>query len=75
MLRVATRAWGNVSYEVIGLTHTAVAADVLRSEARMPAETVAKFFDWYDHQPPAGWALTPATSWSSTRRACSPPEI
>ena len=59
MLRVATRAWGNASYQVIGLTHTAVAADVLRSEAGMPAETVAKFFHWYDHQPPAGWALTP----------------
>ena len=50
---------GNAGYQVIGLTHTAVAADVLRSEAGMPAETVAKFFDWHDHQPPAGWALTP----------------
>jgi conjugative relaxase-like TrwC/TraI family protein len=59
MLRVATRAWTDAGYEVIGLSHTAVAADVLRSEAHMPAETVAKFFDWHDHQPPAGWTLTP----------------
>ena len=60
-LRVAAFAWTSAGYQVIGLTHTAVAADMLRTEADMPAETVAKFFDWHDHQqrPPAGWALTP----------------
>ncbi len=60
MLRVATRAWTSAGYQVIGLAHTAAAADVLRSEADMPAETVAKFFDWHDHcDAPAGWVLTP----------------
>jgi conjugative relaxase-like TrwC/TraI family protein len=60
MLRVATRAWADAGYDVIGLSHTAVAADVLRNDADMPAETVAKFFHWHDHQPPpAGWTLTP----------------
>jgi ATP-dependent exoDNAse (exonuclease V) alpha subunit len=60
MLRVATRAWSSAGYQVIGLAHTAVAAEVLRSEADMPAETVAKFFDLHDHaDTPAGWALTP----------------
>jgi conjugative relaxase-like TrwC/TraI family protein len=60
MLRVATRAWDSAGYHVIGLAHTAAAADVLRREAGMPAETVAKFFDWHDQQrPPEGWALTP----------------
>jgi conjugative relaxase-like TrwC/TraI family protein len=59
MLRVATRAWSDAGYHVIGLSHTAVAADVLRSEADMPAETVAKFFHWHDRQPPAEWRLTP----------------
>jgi conjugative relaxase-like TrwC/TraI family protein len=59
MLRVATRAWTDAGYQAIGLSHTAVAADVLRSEADMPAETVAKFFHWHDHQPPPTWMLTP----------------
>ena len=60
MLRVAANAWDNAGYQVIGLSHTAAAAEMLRSEADMPGETVAKFFDWHDHQrPPAGWALTP----------------
>ena len=60
MLRVATRAWKSAGYQVIGLAHTAAAADVLRSEADMPAETVAKFFDWHDYcDAPAGWVLTP----------------
>ena len=60
MLRVAARAWDSAGYQVIGLAHTAAAAEVLRSEADMPAETVAKFFDWHDHRDaPAGWALTP----------------
>ena len=60
MLRVATRAWDSAGYQVIGLAHTAVAAEVLRSEAGMPAETVAKFFAGHDqHHPPGGWALTP----------------
>jgi conjugative relaxase-like TrwC/TraI family protein len=59
MLRVATRAWTDAGYQVIGLSHTAVAAEVLRSEADMPAETIAKFFHWHDNQPPPGWTLTP----------------
>jgi ATP-dependent exoDNAse (exonuclease V) alpha subunit len=59
MLRVATRAWTDSGYQVIGLSHTAVAADVLRSEADMPAETIAKFFHWHDHEPPTDWVLTP----------------
>ena len=60
MLRVAAHAWDGAGSHAIGLAHTAVAADVLRNEAGMPAETIAKFFDWHDHQgPPAGWALTP----------------
>ncbi len=60
MLRVANRAWENAGYQVIGLSHTAAAAELLRAEADMPGETVAKFFDWHDHQrPPAAWALTP----------------
>jgi ATP-dependent exoDNAse (exonuclease V) alpha subunit len=60
LLRVATRAWDRAGYRVIGLAHTAVAAEVLRSEAAMPAETVAKFFDWHGQRlPSGGWALTP----------------
>jgi conjugative relaxase-like TrwC/TraI family protein len=60
MLRVAGRAWDCAGYQVLGLAHTAMAADVLRAEADVPGETVAKFFDWCDHaRPPAGWALTP----------------
>lgn len=60
LLRVAARAWDGAGYQVIGLAHTAVAADVLRTEADMTADTVAKFFDLCDHQrTPQGWQLTP----------------
>jgi conjugative relaxase-like TrwC/TraI family protein len=58
MLRVAARAWEDTGVHVLGLAHTAAAAEVLRSDADMPAETVAKFLDWHD-RPPAGWGLTP----------------
>jgi conjugative relaxase-like TrwC/TraI family protein len=59
MLRVAATAWTESGYYVIGLAHTAVAADVLRSEAAMPAETVAKYLDTHDRAAPPGWQLTP----------------
>jgi conjugative relaxase-like TrwC/TraI family protein len=60
MVRIAASAWTDAGYHVNGLAHTAVAANVLRSEAGVPAETVAKFFDWHEHQrPPTDWALTP----------------
>jgi conjugative relaxase-like TrwC/TraI family protein len=60
MVRVAARAWQASGYHVIGLAHTAVAADVLRTEAEVGAETVAKFLDWHTHgDVPAGWRLTP----------------
>ena len=59
MLRIAARAWHGSGHHVIGVTHTAVAADVLRREASIGAETVAKFLDWHDHDAiPAGWALS-----------------
>jgi conjugative relaxase-like TrwC/TraI family protein len=62
MVRVAARAWHATGCEVIGLAHTAVAADVLRSEADLDAETVAKFLDWHARgEVPAGWRLTPRT--------------
>jgi hypothetical protein len=51
MLRVAARAWQASGHEVIGLAHTAVAAEVLRSEANVAAETVAKFLGWTDAEP------------------------
>src|SRR5439155_11421808 len=55
MVRVAAAAWTAAGHHVIGLAHTAVAANVLRTDAGLPAETVAKFLDWHDHQqPPAG---------------------
>jgi len=61
MLRVAARAWETAGHEVVGLTHTAVAAGVLRDEAGVTAETLAKFLDWDTHNttPPA-WRLAPA---------------
>ena len=75
MVRVAARAWQDAGYHVIGLAHTAVAAEVLRSEADVGAETVAKFLDWHDRgrrRRRAGGSR-PVTWWSSTRPACSPP--
>jgi conjugative relaxase-like TrwC/TraI family protein len=59
MLRVAATAWTDTGYHVIGLAHTAVAADVLRTEAAIPAETVAKYLDTHDHGAAPGWQLTP----------------
>jgi conjugative relaxase-like TrwC/TraI family protein len=60
MVRVAARAWQDAGHHVIGLAHTAVAADVLRTEADLGAETVAKFLDWHARgEVPAGWRLTP----------------
>jgi conjugative relaxase-like TrwC/TraI family protein len=59
MLRVAATAWTEGGYHVIGLAHTAVAADVLRTEAGIPAETVAKYLDTHDRGAPRGWQLTP----------------
>ena len=75
MMRVAARAWQKSGHHVIGLAHTAVAADVLRSEAGLAAETVAKFLDWADRDlrerswtwprptvseaTPGPWRLTP----------------
>jgi conjugative relaxase-like TrwC/TraI family protein len=60
MVRVAARAWQDGGYHVIGLAHTAVAADVLRGEADVAAETVAKFLDWHARgEVPTGWRLTP----------------
>jgi conjugative relaxase-like TrwC/TraI family protein len=60
MVRVAARAWQDAGHHVIGLAHTAVAADVLRSEADVGAETVAKFLDWHNRgSVPAGWRLSP----------------
>ena len=59
MLIVGTRAWKRRATRS-SASPTPPAADVLRSEADMPAETVAKFFDWHDHcDAPAGWVLTP----------------
>jgi conjugative relaxase-like TrwC/TraI family protein len=60
MLRVAARAWEAAGHPVIGLSHTAAAAEVLRSEADVTAETLAKFLDWHAHNstPPA-WQLGP----------------
>ena len=59
MLRVATTAWTDTGHQVIGLAHTAVAAELLRIEAAMPAETVAKYLDTHDRGAPPGWQLTP----------------
>ena len=60
MLRVAARAWEAAGHPVIGLTHTAVAAGVLRSEAGVVAETLAKFLDWQaQHTTPPRWRLDP----------------
>jgi len=60
LLRVAARAWSGAGHEVVGLTHTAVAAEVLRSEAGVATETLAKFFDWHDqHTTPPRWRLAP----------------
>jgi conjugative relaxase-like TrwC/TraI family protein len=73
MVRVAARAWQASGYQVIGLAHTAVAAEVLRGEADVPAETVAKFLRWTEAEPspaarlrhrrpettPEPWRLTP----------------
>jgi hypothetical protein len=60
LLRVAARAWEAAGHPVIGLTHTAVAAEVLRSEASVAAETLAKFLDWHTHDTtPAAWRLPP----------------
>ncbi len=59
MLRVAARAWYGSGLNVVGVTHTAVAADVLRREAHIGAETVAKFLDWHDHATtPERWQLS-----------------
>jgi conjugative relaxase-like TrwC/TraI family protein len=59
MLRVAARAWHDAGHRVVGVTHTAVAAEVLRSEADIPAETLAKFLHWSAHDnTPAGWRLS-----------------
>jgi len=59
MLRVAALAWYGSGLNVVGVTHTAVAADVLRREAHIGAETVAKFLDWHDHATtPTGWRLS-----------------
>ncbi len=60
MLRVAARAWEAAGHPVIGLTQTAVAAGVLRSEAGVVAETLAKFLDWQTHNTtPPPWCLDP----------------
>jgi conjugative relaxase-like TrwC/TraI family protein len=59
MLRVAARAWYGAGHQVLGVAHTAVAAGVLRSEADISAETLAKFLDWHDHgATPASWRLS-----------------
>ena len=58
MLRVAARAWEAAGHPVIGLTHTAVAAGVLRSEAGVVAETLAKFLHWQaQNTTPPRWRL------------------
>jgi len=58
MLRVAARAWEAGGHPVIGLSHTAVAAGVLRSEAGVSAETLAKFLDWHaNNTTPPAWRL------------------
>ena len=60
MLRVAARAWYGSGHHVIGVTHTAVAAEILRAEAGIRAETLAKFLDWSEHgTTPAGWQPSP----------------
>jgi conjugative relaxase-like TrwC/TraI family protein len=60
MVRVAARAWRASGRFVLGVAHTAVAAEVLRSEADLGAETVAKFLDAHARgEVPAGWRLTP----------------
>ena len=58
MLRVAARTWEAAGHPVIGLAHTAVAAEVLRSETGVAAETLAKFLDWHAHNTtPPRWRL------------------
>ena len=60
LLRVAARAWEASGHPVIGLAHTAVAADVLRSEAGVSAETLAKFLDWQTgNRTPPAWRVGP----------------
>src|SRR6266511_3474904 len=57
---VPARAWQDAGHHVIGLAHTAVAANVLRTEADLNAETVAKFLDAHARgEVPAGWRLSP----------------
>ena len=62
MLRVAARAFEAAGFSVFGLAHTAVAAEVLRSETGVAAETLAKFLDWHAHQTaPPRWRVSPVS--------------
>ncbi len=59
LVRVAARAWYGSGYRVVGLAHTAVAAQILRTEAGVTADTLAKFLDWNERgTAPETWRLS-----------------